>query len=242
MGIYDETVEVSRRMMVLFFLIDTSSSMIGSKIGTVNQALEEVIPEIKKISRENADAEIKIAALTFSSGAEWLSPAPEEAESFYWNYVDANGMTDLGEALSMLNEKLSRNAFMQSVSGSFAPAIFLMSDGAPTDDYKRSLNELKQNRWFQKAIKVAVAIGDDADQGVLAEFTGNTEAVITAHTPEALTKMIRFVSVTASQIGSKSSGVGGGNIDSIQSKQDDMIQQIQQNSASFASEGENAQW
>ena len=43
MGLYDEVVEVPRRTMVLFFLIDTSGSMYGDKIGKVNTAIDEII-------------------------------------------------------------------------------------------------------------------------------------------------------------------------------------------------------
>ena len=63
MGIYDEAVEVPRRTMVLFFLIDTSGSMSGAKIGTVNAAIENVIPELKDLSESNADSQVKIAVL-----------------------------------------------------------------------------------------------------------------------------------------------------------------------------------
>ena len=136
-NIYENAVEVARRTMTLFFVVDTSGSMGGSKIGTLNSAIEEVIPEIRKISGENADAAIKIAVLDFSSGAHWITPAPIDAESFCWNYLDADGLTDFGEMCKMLNEKLSRNAFMRDVAGSFAPAIFLLSDGEPTDERAR---------------------------------------------------------------------------------------------------------
>ena len=51
---YGGAVEVARRTMTLFFLVDTSGSMDGSKIGTLNSAVEEVIPEIRKLSGENA--------------------------------------------------------------------------------------------------------------------------------------------------------------------------------------------
>jgi uncharacterized protein YegL len=122
---------------------------------------------------------------------------------------------------------------MSDATGSFAPAIFLMSDGEPTDNYKHGLEKLKQNNWFKKAIKVAVAIGDDANKTVLADFTGNIEAVITVHTPEALKKWIQFVSVRASEIGSKSSNAGSGTGSEssdggseIVSKQDDFIEEI----------------
>ena len=97
---------------------------------------------------------------------------------------------------------------MKAASGSFAPAIILLSDGAPTDDFESGLATLKQNNWFKAAIKVAIAIGDDADKDVLTQFTGTNEAVFTVHNIDALKQIIRVVAVTSSQIGSKSSTAG----------------------------------
>ena len=220
MGFYDNVVEVPRRTMVLFFVVDTSKSMEGAKMGTVNSAIEEVVPEIKDISGTNADAEIKIAVLSFSTGAEWLTEKPVNAEDYTWSYLEAYGVTDLGEACEMLNEKLSKDEFMSEASGSFAPAIFLLSDGEPTDNYRRGLDKLKENSWFKHAIRVAVAIGEDANEEVLAEFTGNNEAVITVHTPEALKKWIRFIGVTSSKVGSRNSDAGA------LTKQEELINEI----------------
>ncbi len=241
-NIYDGAVEVARRTMTLFFVVDTSGSMAGSKMGTVNSAIEEVIPEIRKISGENADALIKIAVLQFANGADWVTPAPIDATDFTWNFLSANGLTSFGDACRKLNEKLSRSAFMSDVAGSFAPAIFLLSDGEPTDDYSRDLDKLKENNWFRKAIKVAVAIGDDANGDVLAEFVGNREGVLTVHTPEALAKMIRFVSVTASQIGSTSGTVGTGKVDEVQSKQGDMLDKLSQVKAQDTDDDGDLEW
>ncbi|MBQ7984844.1 MAG: hypothetical protein IJ250_04315, partial [Bacteroidales bacterium] len=61
---------------------------------------------------------------------------------------------------------------------------------------------------FKSAIKIAIAIGDDADKDVLKDFTGSSEAVITVHNIDALKQIIRIVAVTSSQIGSKSSTAG----------------------------------
>ena len=208
-----DTVPIPRKTMVLFFIVDTSGSMIGSKIGEVNSAIEEVIPELRELSNSNADAQIKIAVLEFSSGARWLTPnGPIDVENYFWNDMSASGVTDFGEACLKLNEKLSTKAFMQEATGSFAPALFLLSDGGPTDDYKSGIDALKTNNWFKKAIKVAVAIGSDADKAVLAEFTGNIEAVLEAHNPAMLRKMIKFVSIRASEVASKSANIktGGG--------------------------------
>lgn len=91
-----------------------------------------------------------------------------------------------------------------SGSGYFAPAIILLSDGGPTDNFEGGLKVLQGNSWYKSAIKIAIAIGDDADKDVLKQFTGSSEAVITVHNIDALKKMIRIIAITSSQIGSKS--------------------------------------
>jgi uncharacterized protein YegL len=208
MSFLERVVQVPRRTMVLFFLVDTSGSMMGDKIGAVNSAIEEVIPELRDISESNADACIKIAALKFSTEAEWCYDAPVEAGDFRWNYLNAGGVTAFGRACEALNEKLSSREFMSDVTGAFAPAILLMTDGEPTDNWKEGLGRLRQNSWFKHAIKVGIAIGDDANKAIIAEFTGTPEAVLEVHQREALKKMIKFVSVRASQLASQGAAVG----------------------------------
>lgn len=205
MSLNDAVEAIPRKSMVLFFLIDTSGSMSGSKIGAVNAAIEEVLPELKDLSASNADAEVKIAALEFANSANWITGnSPIPVDDLHWRYVDACGNTSMGEAFRKLNDALSTKTFMQDAVGSFAPAVFLLSDGEPTDDFDGGLFELKSNKWFNAAIKVAVAIGDDANKNRLAEFTGSIESVLEVHNAAMLKKMIKFVSVRASQVASQS--------------------------------------
>ena len=225
MGFLDDNVSVPRRTMNLFFLIDTSGSMEGNKIGAVNDAIPNVLPLLKEIQENNPDAEIKVAALEFSSGVNWLYDEPKLAEDFIWQDVAAGGLTSLGQACIELESKLSTShGYMtksETGSGYYAPAIILLSDGGPTDDFQSGLKKLKDNNWCKKAIRIAIAIGDDADKDVLKDFTGSSEAVITVHNIEALKMIIRIVSVTSSQVGSKSSSAGDS------SKQDQVIDAIQ---------------
>jgi uncharacterized protein YegL len=204
MGLQDAVEAIPRKTMVLFFLIDTSGSMAGSKIGAVNAAIAEVIPELRDISQVNADALIKVAALEFSYGVKWLTPEPVNVDLFQWNNINAWGQTDLGAACIELSGKLSTKAFMREATGSFAPALFLLSDGEPTDDFDAGMAELQKNNWYKQAIRVAIAIGDDAKRDVLAKFTGSTETVLEVHNAVALKKLIKFVSVRASKIASQS--------------------------------------
>ncbi len=111
---------------------------------------------------------------------------------------------------------------MKSASGSYAPVIILLSDGGATDDFDKGIEKLKQNNWFKAAIKIAIAIGDDADKDELKKFTGNLEAVIEVHNIEALKQIIRIVAVTSSQIGSKSTTA------TDTTKQEQVIEEINQ--------------
>jgi uncharacterized protein YegL len=232
--------------MALFFVIDTSGSMDGSKIGAVNTSIEEVIPAIKEVSNDNADAQIKIAALEFSSGARWITAnGPVECDQFRWNYLDAAGVTDFGAACRALNEKLSTKAFMQEATGSFAPAIFLLSDGEPTDEWQSALQTLRQNNWFKAAVKVAVAIGDDANKDVLKEFTGSMEAVLEVHNTAMLKKMIKFVSVRASQVASKSADIGDSADGGDEQKQRELnanLQEFQEEETAAAPDNDQDDW
>lgn len=211
---------VPRRTMTLFFLADTSGSMSGNKIGALNDAITNIMPMISEISNTNPDAEIKVAALQFSSGTSWLYDEPKSASDFIWQDQSAGGLTSLGEACIQLEKVLHRDGFMKSASGSYAPVVILLSDGGATDDYDKGIEKLKLNNWFKAAIKIAIAIGDDCDKDELKKFTGNLEAVIEVHNIEALKQIIRIVAVTSSQIGSKSTSATDA------TKQDQVVEEI----------------
>ena len=169
--------------------------------------------------------------MEFSTGTRWLYDEPKGAKDFIWQKVEADGLTSLGEACEELNKKLSRSGgFMPTSSGSgyFAPAIILLSDGGPTDNFEGGLKVLQGNSWYKSAIKIAIAIGDDADKDVLKQFTGSSEAVITVHNIDALKKMIRIIAITSSQIGSKSTSATDA------TKQEQVIDKVNEAAADVA--------
>ena len=193
---------VSRKSLVIFFLIDTSRSMAGKKMGQLNTVMEELIPEIRRVGE--ADTDVKIAVLTFSTDVKWMYAEPISIEDFEWARLNVEGVTNMGEAFKELSARMSRNGFLNSPSLSFAPVIFLMTDGYPSDDYKAGLKSLQSNSWYKFGLKAALGIGDEANDDILAEFTGSKDTVVHAYSGNQLAQMINIVAVTASQIGSKS--------------------------------------
>ena len=206
MSLLEEITPAPRKVMTLFYLVDTSGSMDGSRIGTVNAAMEECIPLLKEVDAANDDAEIKVAILQFSSGCSWVTPVsgPVGLDDIIWDDLQAGGMTEFGGALLELDKKLSRNEYLNSQTGAYAPVILLLSDGGPTDNWEIGLNKIKENNWFKHAIKIAINIDSESDRYVLAQFTGNPEAIIDVDDKATLKKMIHKVSVRASEFQSHS--------------------------------------
>ena len=194
-----------RRAMTIFYVLDTSGSMTGAPIAQLNRAMEETVEALKDVAKSNADAELKIAVLEFSSGCKWIQPkGPEDMEDFVWEDLTAGGMTDVGEALKELDSKMSRNAFLTSMTGNFLPLVIFMTDGYATDDYKKALTNIRQNKWFARATKIGLAIGDNPDLNMISDVVGNCEAVVKTTDLEVFAKMIKFASVTASMLNSTS--------------------------------------
>ena len=223
---------VSRKSLVIFFLIDTSGSMKGKKMGELNTVMEELIPEIRRVGE--ADTEVKVAVLTFSTEVRWMYSTPIPIEDFEWARLRASGVTSMGAAFKELNQRMSRNSFLNSPSLSFAPVIFLMTDGYPSDDYKEGLKELQNNSWYKFGLKAALGIGQEANDNILAEFTGSKDTVVHAYSGGQLAQMIKIIAVTSSQIGSKSmtlsddTGHELGEEDVFAAKQKLLGQQIQE--------------
>ena len=99
-----------------------NARLMGTKIGAVNTAIREVLPELMGIG--GSDVHLKIACLKFSSGYRWMHPSPVSVDNFQWNNLDADGVTDFGAACRELSDKMSKDKFLSAPSASVAPAIF----------------------------------------------------------------------------------------------------------------------
>lgn len=198
--------ESPRKELHVFYVLDTSGSMEGVKISALNHAMEECTEALKTLAKSNGDAKLKIAVMEFNSGCRWITlNGPEDLEEdFEYEYLEAGGLTDIGAALKELNSKLSRHAFLNSMTGALMPVIIFMTDGYATDDYAGALGEIRKNRWFTRGTKIGFAIGDDPDIKMLSEIVGNSEAVIKTTDLDLFKRLMKFVSVTASMLVSQS--------------------------------------
>lgn len=185
--------ELATRPLHFIWMADCSGSMdIDGKIQSLNTAIKEAIPNMQTVADENPNAQVLVRAIRFSSGAQWHVSQPTEVADFRWEDLTAEGVTDMGKALLMVADQLK---IPPMVERALPPVLVLISDGQPTDDYASGLKALMDQPWGRKAVRIAIAIGEDADTEVLQRFIGNPELKpLQANNPEALVKYIKWVS------------------------------------------------
>jgi uncharacterized protein YegL len=184
------------RPVHFFWLLDCSSSMsVNGKISSLNFAVREAIPEMLRVARENATAQLMVRAITFSSGAQWHVQAPTSIEEFQWSDVTTSGITDLGAALRLVAQELDTPPMPVRA---LKPVLALVSDGQPTDDWRSGLRAVDATPWGKRAVRVAIAIGRDADTAMLKQFLANPELdPLQADSPKQLAGAIRWASTVA---------------------------------------------
>ena len=152
--------ELASRPLHFIWVVDCSGSMYGEKIGTVNHAIQSTIPDMQDAAHDNPNAQLLVRTLKFSTGASWVTNAPVDIDDFTWQDLDADGVTDIGKAFDMLAAQLT---IPPMTDRALPPVLVLLSDGQPTDDYKKSLDKLLHLPWGKKAVRIAISIGQDAD-------------------------------------------------------------------------------
>lgn len=184
---------LARRPLHFIWIADCSGSMgYGGKIQSLNNAIREALPHMQDAASENPNAEVMVRAMKFSSGASWHVASPVPVEQFRWDDLEASGVTDMGRALQLVAEQLDTEKMPPRA---LPPVLVLISDGHPTDDVSAGLRDLMAQPWGTKAVRIAIAIGDDAEKSVLQRFIGHPELEpLQANNAESLVTFIKWVS------------------------------------------------
>ena len=204
---------VQRPELTVFYVLDTSGSMAGKPIDTLNRAMYSTVDALNQVAADNSNARVKIAVMEFNTKCRWVQPkGPEYLEDFVWDNLSADGYTNVGLALDELNSKLSRKEWLASSSGCYLPVIIFMTDGSATDEYVPALKEIMQNDWFAKATRIGFAIGKRPDTHMIAKLVGDAERVIRTDDLGVFAAMLRFVSISSVTISSRPAGRDANNL------------------------------
>ena len=198
---------MTTRRLPVYILLDTSGSMRGEPIHSVNVGLQAMLSALRQ--DPYALESVHFSVITFDTEArEYLPLTPLDQVILNEITVPKAGATFMGAALELLVERVDRDVKKSTadVKGDWRPLLFLMTDGSPSDQYafRQAIPEIK-NRNFGSII--ACAAGPRAKIEALQELT---DRVVTLDTMDssAFSGFFKWVSASVSA-GSSSAGVSG---------------------------------
>jgi uncharacterized protein YegL len=207
---------MASRPLHFIWILDCSGSMAGEKIQQLNFAIREALPAMQDTATENPNAQVLVRAVTFSDGARWHAGTPTPVADFKWTDVTPGGVTDMGTALALVAEQLK---IPPMTDRALPPVLVLISDGGATDDFSAGLKALMAEPWGKRAVRLAIAVGRDADYDVLTKFIGTGELKpLQANNATALVGFIKWASTAVLKAASSPAStptvtaVGGANV------------------------------
>lgn len=179
------------RRLPIYLMLDTSGSMTGEPIEAVKNGVQTLLSTLRQDPYALETAYLSV--ITFDSSARQVIPLTELL-NFKSPDLVATGTTAFGEALSLLASSIGNEVQKTTaeIKGDWRPLVFIMTDGAPTDDWRKGLADFKKART---GVVVACAAGQHADTSVLQEVT---EVVLQLDTADSNSIKAFFKWVSAS--------------------------------------------
>ena len=206
---------LASRPLHFIWIADCSESMVlDGKIEALNRAIGDTIPALRDAASQNPHAQVLVRSVAFSTGVRWNIVDPTPVETVSWSDLTAQGYTDLGAALT----EVARVMHVPPMEPrALPPALVLISDGQPTDDWRPGLERLLAEPWGRKAVRLGIAIGKDADLDVLSAFIAHPEIKpVVASNARELLHLLRWASTVAARVASSPAPIeehaGGGDL------------------------------
>ncbi|MEI7355302.1 VWA domain-containing protein [Pectobacterium versatile] len=155
------------RRLPVYLLLDTSGSMHGEPIEAVKNGVQTLLTTLRQDPYALETAYVSV--ITFDTSARQAVPLTDLL-NFKSPDLVASGTTALGEALSLVAQAIGSEVRKTTAEtkGDWRPLVFIMTDGAPTDDWCKGVADFKSART---GVVVACAAGQVAETKVLQEIT-----------------------------------------------------------------------
>jgi uncharacterized protein YegL len=188
---------IAKRPLHFIIAADTSWSMNGAKMQSLNYAIATMLPHLAGWEQAQENAQVMVRVITFDNRAQWHVTVPTPIAALRWTPLrcEPRGLTHMGDAL-----RLMAGALDTIEHRALRPALLLITDGIATDDFDAGLAELIATPAGRAALRVAVAIGPDARADQLAKFGTPDVPVLRADRADEIPDLLMAVSIAVSRM------------------------------------------
>jgi uncharacterized protein YegL len=168
-----QLIDNSEQRTPLVLVLDCSGSMGGAPIAQLNQGMALLEQELKGDSV--ACKRVRLLVVKFGGNDEaGVAGEWSDAMDFVAPSLHASGTTPTGVAVDLALSKIEeeKQRFKQAGVAYTRPWLFLMSDGAPTDDWQGAAERCRQAEKANKVAVFPIAVGEGADVDTLGQWSG----------------------------------------------------------------------
>ncbi|WP_158773699.1 vWA domain-containing protein [Cobetia sp. L2A1] len=196
-----------QRRLPIYLLIDSSGSMRGEPIQSVNVGLSAMLTALRQ--DPYALETVHLSIITFDHKITDLVPLqPLETAQVDDIELPRSGATHMGEALNHVCDCVERDVMTSTADqkGDFRPMLFVMTDGSPSDlmEFEGAVKRIKGMKFSEI---IACAAGPKAKTEHLQKFASQT---VSLETMDSSSFATYFQWVSAS-IAATASGQQAGN-------------------------------
>jgi uncharacterized protein YegL len=185
-------------------MADCSGSMKGEKMQALNYALRSMLPHLAAWERDQVQAQLLVRILAFATEPHWHipDPVPVSEVASHWRNLEYvhQGRTHMGAAFAVVAAVLRPELVERRA---LRPAILLITDGLPTDPpggFEAGLAALTESAAGRSALRVAVAIGRDANSGPLNRFRSPDAPILVANSTDDIVDRLVAASIAVSRM------------------------------------------
>jgi len=206
---------LTREVLNLFLVIDTSTSMNGARIGQVNSSFKDLSNSLKQFASDH-NVQINLRVIAFNDEPTWIIGNIEsgvDIENVVWKNLTCYGCTNTAKALEEVNKAL-KVKFLGAHA--LRPVVTLITDGyCNADDHPEYLNQieimkkkLSGTTGTEKVTRVAIGVKQEnkvqleefASLGKTEDFDGTErliKLVYNVDDPDDLAKTINWTVITS---------------------------------------------
>ena len=172
-----EFIENQENRCPVVLLLDTSGSMDGEPIKALNDGIKTFQQDVMRDTQ--AMLSVETAIVTFGNGGVKTVQEFVGIDQFTPPILTAGGLTPMGSAIELALDLIEDRKAIYKSHGIqyYRPWVFLITDGAPTDEWKQAVQRVKQAETENRVLFFSVGV-QGADMAKLKQISNNPPVLL----------------------------------------------------------------